>query len=1261
MNQMKKVVSLMLSAAMALSVMSPFAMSAYAAEPAADAAAVLTEATPETAIPAEVEEKSKQSEAVEKVAALYKALPKAADVAAMSDEEISVAADALTEAMNAYEELSEDDAAVFEETYTDLIKAAEEDLAEALSERMDNEVATTSLRPMREYRDLKLSLSGYSRDQYKAFSVDDLMSQITDADGNQFSIDLNGATTVWFLFGLYGYQREEIHTLNNGETVNLWRYGKSGDSTYEVEGYGGTQTMIMVVGRGDQMDDEHNVRSVIDEEIYTTQLVSNLSGNFMLRKESSSSYNTYVDATSTGKRTDDYCGMGMPGVEITYQAPTSDNGTYYLEWSHPGEEQLVRAGYTVKVYDAEAFKAGTVQEIQVTDNKIALSSDEQKMVVLISDSEGNIVGSYGITAKVLKTGKMNATIYNKNGDKYVTSSAYIGGSSYGYNFKVDYNATNIISGIGGHSICTSSVSAAQGQIPEAYAALKENSQIKAVYSGLYTSAEEAAASGKDVTAQVVVSNDASVPSGYKLDFTKPFEDVSFTIVMQDDTTQEIQFYYYESSSGSNNTNFSISSLRSATNDYIGFVTLDTVRDVPLDTYYGNKYSDISGYQLIMTNEELSESELEAMVPRFSTASGNKVYSNGEMISGQTSLANALWSDMDEDGKADTVEFTVATNEGSTQNYMVTFAAKQADASLYVAGPEERLVNLNAANDFQHDILIGNTGAKDLTITSVELKDAQNVAIDPYWTVKNDSVIPAMDALNNLYIVTDDDGNQQTYYNYYATVANVAKIRLITAGSGAVSGTLVVTAGNGEKREIKLTGTAAVPGFTTDAVSEGVKYVPYAFMVATDNMYAWNKTSFELVSGTLPKGVELNSTGELYGVPQESGTFNFTVKVTHSSEQFADYPNEQSFTLVINENSDANVYQASDKSYELKQALGAEQTSGEHDYYLEDASTDQLFVSYGDYYLKNVNSNYFITSGGKPVKSFQSLWLNGEELTEGVDYTAEQGSTVITIRSQTFANKANRNGANTIAMEFRDYYGELKRTAQNFYMDADTVIEPTTPDNGNNNNNGGNNNNTNNDSNANSNNADSNTANGTAGTSGSTQAGTSAAASSQATGSAAGNSAAQGSVNLTAQVLDANGQILSGVTVVLHSTPRSAVTDANGNVTFQNVEYGEHTFTVIRNGVTLGTSSFTVEKASKASAASNVVYAPDGGSVKFVAKLTAASTVQIGSGSAVASAAASSAAIPQTGDTFQPLFWVVLMMLSALGFGGTVVRRKKHSN
>ena len=1254
-ESMKKVVSLMLSAAMALSVMSPFAMSAYAAEPAADAAAVLTEATLETAIPAEVEEKSKQSEAVEKVAALYKALPKAADVAAMSDEEISVAADALTEAMNAYEELSEDDAAVFEEAYTDLIKAAEEDLAEALSERIDNEVATTSLRPMREYRDLKLSLSGYSRDQYKAFSVDDIMSLLTDKDGNRFSVDLTGATTVWFSFSVYGDEREEIHKLNNGETVNLWRYGKSGDSSYEIEGYGGTQTMIMVVGRGDQMDDENNVRYVVEEEVYTTDLVSNLSGSFYLRRDDTN--NTYVNATATYKYTSDFAGMSMPGYEISYQMPENSTDNYVLDWSRSGEKQLERNGYSVKVYDAE-----TASEIAVTDDKIQLTGDTLKMIVMISDNTGKLVGSYGISITLQKVGALEGVLYSKADDDYTARNAYIGGSSGDYYFKLDYQKSNIVCDSYSYSICSNSVSAQPGTIPEAYVAIKENSQIKAIYKGRFLTADEAATKGEDVTSQVVVADTSKKPSGYKLDFQKPHEDIYFTIVMQDNTTRMFEVSYYESSS-TDSTYFSIDGLKDS-DDWVNFTKLNTISNasgIVLDTYYGNKYSDVQGYQLIMMNHEFTEDELKAFVPYFSTTTGNKVYSSGvgstsEMVSGQTNLQNARWSDMDGDGKKETVQFTVVSAKNVTQNYMVSFITKDADSSLYVAGPSKRLVNLNMENDFRHDILVANMGNEALTITNVELKNAQNVAIDPYWTINSGSAIPALDVLSSNYTVTDENGQETTYRNEYATMANVAKIRLVTAGAGAVSGTLVITASNGEKKEIELTGTATVPGFTTDAVSEGVKYVPYAFMVATDNMYAWNKTSFELVSGTLPKGVELKSTGELYGVPQESGTFNFTVKVTHSSEQFADYPNEQSFTLVINENSDANVYQASDKSYELKQALGAEQTSGEHDYYLEDASTDQMFVSYGDYYFKNENGNYFVTSGGKPVKSFQALWLNGEELTEGVDYTAEQGSTVITIRSQTFANKANHNGANTIAMEFRNYNGELKRTAQNFYMDADTVIEPSTPDNGNNNNNGGNNNNTNNDSNANS-----NTANGTAGTSGSTQAGASAAASSQATGSAAGNSAAQGSVNLTAQVQDARGQILSGVTVVLHSTPRSAVTDADGNVTFQNVEYGEHTFTVIRNGVTLGTSSFTIEKASKASAANNVVYAPDGGSVKFVAKLTAVSTVQIGSGSAVASAAVSSAAIPQTGDTFQPLFWGVLMTLSALGFGGTVVRSKKHSN
>ena len=75
--------------------------------------------------------------------------------------------------------------------------------------------------------------------------------------------------------------------------------------------------------------------------------------------------------------------------------------------------------------------------------------------------------------------------------------------------------------------------------------------------------------------------------------------------------------------------------------------------------------------------------------------------------------------------------------------------------------------------------------------------------------------------------------------------------------------------------------------------------------------------------------------------------------------------------------------------------------------------------------------------------FVGFWLNGEKLVEGVDYDVSEGSTRITIRSQTFEDKANQEESNTIAAEFRTgggdpngtHEGDLKRTAQNFTIDT----------------------------------------------------------------------------------------------------------------------------------------------------------------------------------------------------------------------------------
>ena len=51
------------------------------------------------------------------------------------------------------------------------------------------------------------------------------------------------------------------------------------------------------------------------------------------------------------------------------------------------------------------------------------------------------------------------------------------------------------------------------------------------------------------------------------------------------------------------------------------------------------------------------------------------------------------------------------------------------------------------------------------------------------------------------------------------------------------------------------------------------------------------------------------------------------------------------------------------------------------------------------------------------------------------------------------------------------------------------------------------------------------------------------------------------------VLDSNGGPIQGASVTLHSTPRTSVTDVNGNARFENVEAGDHTVAVAYAGKT----------------------------------------------------------------------------------------------
>lgn len=210
------------------------------------------------------------------------------------------------------------------------------------------------------------------------------------------------------------------------------------------------------------------------------------------------------------------------------------------------------------------------------------------------------------------------------------------------------------------------------------------------------------------------------------------------------------------------------------------------------------------------------------------------------------------------------------------------------------------------------------------------------------------------------------------------------------------------------------GNTANLRLTTIAIPKAVKYVPYAVQMLQNNEYSWNHVTLSIVSGKLPAGVMLKANGELYGVPRETGTFTFEIRMTNSDRQFEN--SSATYTLEVNENTNFNVDNSTDSGYEVTKRVGTR-------------------VCCNDV-IKAIAEHEFITEG--EIGEFIGFWLNGVRLTENTDYTKEPGSTKITIKSQTFQNKANQSGTNTIAAEFRvdgDENKELKRAAQNFKMDV----------------------------------------------------------------------------------------------------------------------------------------------------------------------------------------------------------------------------------
>ena len=702
------------------------------------------------------------------------------------------------------------------------------------------------------------------------------------------------------------------------------------------------------------------------------------------------------------------------------------------------------------------------------------------------------------------------------------------------------------------------------------------------------------------------------------------------------------------------------------------------KSINMDTYYGY------GYQTVMVNEVLTEDEIARLVPIFEVGDPDRVEirlpgSDKELVSGQSQVD---FSGKSKSAKDDDIANMVAIIDGHTKNYQVRVISKMSGPKLYVyddytdqGGDRFREILLNDYFEEKHDILIANVGDAPLTGLKAKLEldeNANHVKLDDYWNIGgngNDTLEP--------FTTTED-------LSTYGMIPNVAKVRLIPDGEGDIEGKLIISADGQDDVVIYLSNHARQPEIINDNSKklEAVRWVPYSYIMATNNMYDWNEQTFSISEGELPPGMELNpETGEIYGAPtteeERDYEYTFTVRATYSRDDYFQ-PSEKEFTILVRDNEDETVYDTSDTTYEIYADENLDAYEDQSSYVGEQVSDYRFEISSFDY------DEVYVSRG--EFRHFTKLWLNGEVLDESA-YQTFEGSTVIVINREVLEEKSNKNGErNTISAEF-DEEGErgddMKRTSQNYYVVEDDDEEsgnddtgsdeteeqtPSTPSdtlsdeneggddsgtqtqpvndrtnddgadsgsgadgespagNTSDGNNAGNSNNRNNGNNSNNGNSNRNSGNSNGGSGNS--------------GSGSASSSTAAAVTINAKLVDAAGTALSGYTLEMHSTVKKGQTNGAGIAKFSGMEMGSHTVYVLNTGGDrLASQQFQLKQGTR--------FARSGNTITVVPGQTISMTITL-NGSTATITDVSVAAGPATGDTSDVEKWGYLFIAAALG-------------
>lgn len=807
-----------------------------------------------------------------------------------------------------------------------------------------------SLLPLDEVN-FNLDLTGYTPVELTKVSIESVFA------GNAEVLDTD--KIVWTMQGDDDYQIS-----SKGDLIDL---------SYNT--YNGRGSWQMIVGEADQLA-ASNKKYFINIE--TTESFGWLVPTVYARDQEGGYQQVTVD-TGNSEYWDpgrSYSNGQLRSQDIDVIAPDFDVETYLVSLE-VRKELFDRANYDhLKIYEGEYATAEEAEKaVDITNQLLNPQSAEQgyalrpwqgvEVTIVAYDVTGEVVGCLPVSLELMEErDDLYSSLINEAGERV---SIY----SYGLSQGNSYNPTSF-------------------ELYEGYAAdapyrlvmtydkvdISNPAAVLGAFIGKYPSISAAKSAGAADIAPVLFDK----TKGYTADFSAG---VPISVFIGTDAEQKLYSCTVKTEEGV------VSNKPSGST----WVTFTGINGVPCDVIdmEQDDYAEQNFFTILVN----ADTDLTSLAPTFEMEKGIKLYAAGANTEEESGVST-------HDFSHDPVQYTVsAEDKENSKNYWLQ-VVKPSAGNLYVNSFEDpesetvvkdgviystREMFLSSSSHYKHDILLVNMGTEAIPAISVTL-ESNVLELDEYWTLGGVHELGAFTAAGN-----NDASNQ-------------AKLRLkmkdgVISGS-EISGTLTIKSGTSPLVVFTLVGVAGEPVITTTSIPEAVKYVHYGTMIQNSNKYASNKITYGLSGGSLPAGMVIKPNGELYGVPTESGAFRFTVRMSNSISEFGS--RSRSFTLKVNENTDINVDNATDQTYELIERVP--------DITLSD------------------RQDYTMTSVGV-FSEWENLYLDGKMLTEGVDYDAESGSTRLTIRSQTLRSN-NTPGTHTLSAEFRTADTKsLRRAAQNY--------------------------------------------------------------------------------------------------------------------------------------------------------------------------------------------------------------------------------------